>query len=170
MSNNYYGLNGFKDLFQLMDDIFSTDGFATIYDRQPRFNRLISTRDFPPANVSVNKETKELLIEVALAGCNEENVNLSFDSDYLKLIVDVPTKAEIEPLHFIQRGLKKIQHIETSWIVDHRFYDRDNVKVEFNNGLLMIRIFPKEEVRPKKINLFGKYQPQEKATLEHKTE
>jgi HSP20 family molecular chaperone IbpA len=158
MSNTYY--KEFKDLFELFDSLF-TNGFSNLNEIQPRYNRLISTRDFPPANVVINKDTKELLIEVALAGCSEDNINLSFDADYLKLIVDIPAKAEgeKEDIYYIQRGLKKIQHIETAWIVDPRFYDRENVKVEFIDGLLTIRIFPKEEMRPKKINLFGNYQP-----------
>jgi len=167
MSKNYYG--EIKDLFDLFDNLFS-DGFSKLNEIQPRYNRLISTRDFPPANVSVDKETKELYIEVALAGCSEDNINLSFDSDYLKLIVDIPVSDENKPLYFIQRGLKKIGHIETSWIVDPRFYDRESVKVDFKDGLLTIHIFPKEEVRPKKINLFGNFKPEEQPAIEKKAE
>ena len=152
MNNNYYG---FKELVDFFDSFFD-DGFSKLDIQPMRYNKLISTSSFPPANVTINKETKELYIEVALAGCAEENINLSFDSDYLKLVVDVPTKEDENQDTYIQRGLKKISHIETGWFVDPRFYDRDSVKVKFLNGLLTIRIIPKEDVRPRKINVFGK--------------
>jgi HSP20 family molecular chaperone IbpA len=147
------------ELFDLFDSFFNDPGSLRGLNTQPmRHNRLISTSSFPPANVIVDRETKELYIEVALAGCTEDNIALSFDSDRLKLVVDVPTiedESESDP-YYIQRGLKKIQHVETSWLVDPRFYNRETVKVEFNNGLLTIRLFPKEDVRPRKINVFGK--------------
>jgi HSP20 family molecular chaperone IbpA len=146
-------------LFDLFESFFNDDlGSLRRLDTQPmRHNRLISTSSFPPANVMVDRKTKELYIEVALAGCAEDNIGLSFDSDRLKLVVDVPmTKDESESdPYYIQRGLKKIQQVETSWLVDPRFYDRDTCKVAFQNGLLTIRLFPKEDVRPRKIQLFG---------------
>ena len=135
-----------------------------------RYNKLISTSSFPPANVILNKENKELYIEVALAGCTEDNINLSFDSDHLKLVVDIPTKAnddKEDPNVYIQRGLKKIQHVETAWFVDPRFYNRDTCEVKFSEGLLTIRIYPKDDVRPRKVHLFGKNEPKK---LEEKVE
>jgi len=69
---------------------------------------------------------------------------------------------------YIQRGLKKIKHVETGWFVDPRFYNRDTVKVDFTNGLLTIRIYPKDDVRPKKVHLFGTHQDQK--TIEEKKE
>jgi len=157
-------------VFDLFDSIFDdTAGFSRFVNEQPmRYNKIISTSQFPPANVRINKE-KELYIEVALAGCTEENINLSFDSDHLKLVVDVPAKEDDGENYgaYIQRGLKKIQHIETAWLVDPRFYNRDNVKVEFTNGLLTIRIFPKDDVRPKQIHLFGTHTEK---VIEDKTE
>jgi len=167
-SRDYYG---FKEVFDLFDNIFNDVGFQRVNVQPMRYNKHISTSQFPPANVILNRESKELYIEVALAGCTEDNINLSFDSDHLKLVVDVPTKVnddKEDPNVYIQRGLKKIQHVETAWFVDPRFYDRDSCKHEFLNGLLTIRIFPREDVRPKKIHLFGKYE--EKKELEDKKE
>jgi HSP20 family molecular chaperone IbpA len=141
------------DLFNLFDDIF-----ANVFSEVPqnsRHTRLISVNAFPPANVSVNKDTKELSIEVALAGIKEDEIELSFDSDQLKLVVEHPVE-KADNIAYIQRGLRKVDHIETGWVIDPRYYSRDNVEVNFKDGLLTIKLFPREEVAPKKIKLFGK--------------
>jgi len=161
MSRNGYvrDFSGFGSLYDLFDSVFSDFGFSR-FDTQPRFNKLISSGDFPPTNVFVNNKTKEQIIEVALAGCSENDINLSFDGDNLKLVVDVPAEQAIEgDLIVLQRGLRKIRHIEVSWGVDPRFYDRDNVNVKLKDGLLTIKLCPREDVKPKKIPLFGKYEP-----------
>jgi HSP20 family molecular chaperone IbpA len=156
MNRKYY-----SDVFQVIDDIFSD--MVTFSDHQPsRFNKSISSAAYPPANVLINPKTKELTIEVALVGCKESDLNLSFDSDYLKLVVDRstgdPTLSENEEArdYVIQRGLKIVDRAEVSWLVDVRFYDRDSTKVNFENGLLTIKIQPKEDVAPKQISVFGK--------------
>ena len=168
MNNNYYG---FKELVDFFDSFFD-DGFSKLDIQPMRYNKLISTSSFPPANVVLNRETKELYIEVALSGCTEDDISLSFDSDSLKLVVDVPAKADDgkrESDVYIQRGLKKITNVETAWFVDPRFYDRDSCEVKFSNGLLTIRIYPKEDVRPKKINVFGNLKRTPPNTITEKT-
>jgi len=162
----------FGDIFDLFDMVFSNSISQSFEMRQPsRYNRLISTGDFPPANVVVNKETKELIIEVALAGCSEENVKLSFDSDYLKLEVEMPGEENWDQSIVLQRGIKKYKYVKASWVVDPRFYNRDEVDVVMKDGLLTIRISPKEDVKPRKINVFGKLTtPEEREKLENKAE
>ena len=156
MSKNYY------NIFQMIDDIFSDMANVSLLDNQPsRYNKAISSASFPPANLSVNNKTKELTIEVALAGCSEKDINLSFDADYLKLVVDRNTgdknlkEGETATEYVIQRGLKVVDKAEVSWLIDPRYYDRETVKVTFENGLLVIKVYPRSEVAPKKISLFG---------------
>jgi len=155
MSNLNY--QNFNSMFDLFDYIFGDSYRFTTKDRgvEPRFNRLISATDFPPTNIVIDKD-KVLTIVVALAGYTEDNINLSFDNDYLKLVVNVPESQVPEEVQYIQRGLRKPSHVETSWMVDPRYYDRDSVETSFSNGLLTIKINPRNEVRPKKIKLFGK--------------
>jgi len=170
MSRKYYD---FGDIFDLFDSVFNNSISRSFEMQQPaRYNRLISTGDFPPANVVVNKETKELIIEVALAGCSEDNVKLSFDSDYLKLEVEIPQEdVNTDQFIVLQRGIKKYKYIKASWVVDPRFYNRDEVDVTLKDGLLTIRISPKDDVKPRKINVFGKLTtPEEREKLENKTE
>jgi len=156
--------DGYNDLFSLMDAMFNDTGFPDLLE-QPRHNKLISTGDWPPANVIVNTETKELTIEVGLVGVTEDQINLGFDGDNLKLVVHtLPVEREPiskldAPLRYLQRGLRRIGSVECSWKIDPRFYDRDNVEVKLVNGLLTIKMQPREDVKPKKIDLFGSYKP-----------
>jgi len=155
MSRGYY----YNDIFKMIDDIFSDVAQLSFVDQPSRFNKAISSASFPPANVLVNPKTKVLTIEVALAGCEEKDINLSFDSDYLRLIIDRDTGdkdvSEDEKDYVIQRGLRIVEKAEVSWLVDPRYYDRESVKVDFINGLLTIKVYPRSEVAPKKISLFG---------------
>lgn len=151
------------NMFDLMDNIFN-DAFRAVdaFNRMEpgRFNKMISSSSFPPTNIMVDQVTKVMTIEAALAGVKEEWINLSFDGDNLKLVVKVPQEVKkgdtVCHPYYIQQGLKTFSNLETSWAVDPRYFDRENVKVEFNNGLLQITIPPREEVAPKKIPIFGK--------------
>jgi len=155
MSTNYY-----RDVFEIVDDIFNNVFAIPRSSYQPmRFNKQISSGSFPPTNVVIDQKTKILTIQAALAGIHEDWINLGFDGDYLKLIVDVPNKEEDKTEessnYYFQLGLKKVEHVESSWKVDPRYFDREKVNVEFVNGLLTITIPPREEVAPKKIPVFG---------------
>ena len=149
-------------MYDLLDDIFN-DAFKTFglgTALQPsRFNKQLASQSFPPTNIVVDKVTKVLTITAALAGIEEDWINLSWDGDYLKLVVDVPNKVDDSKEQsnnlYLQLGLKRIEHLETSWAVDPRFYSRDDIAVSFKNGLLTITIQPREDVKPKKVKLFG---------------
>ena len=145
----------------LMDAIFNDafKAFGTWESQPSRFNKWVSSGSFPPTNIMVNKDTKVLTITAALAGIHEDWINLSWDGDSLKLVVDVPSKVEDQkeesPNVYLQLGLKKIEHLETSWQIDPRFFSREDINVNFLNGLLTIEIQPREDVKPKKQKLFG---------------
>jgi len=156
----------YNTMSRLFDEIFSdsTRLFRLVDNSQPqRFNKLVSSSQFPPANILCNTKTKELTIQVALAGYSEEDISLSFQSDYLKLVVDRVEKGDDSlkegqeiTEYVMQRGIKLPQHVEASWMIDPRYYSRDNVKVSFKDGLLTIVIAPRDEIKPVNIKLFGK--------------
>jgi molecular chaperone IbpB/HSP20 family protein len=162
----------YDDLFGLFDEIFSDSArfFKLVDNSQPaRFNRLVSSSQFPPADIVCDTKTKKLTIRVALAGYSEEDINLSFDGDYLKLVVNrsVDEKEEV-PEYVMQKGIKLPNHVEASWIIDPRFYDRESAKVSFENGLLVVNIFPREDMKPKNIKIFGSLNTEKQ--IEEKTE
>lgn len=163
---NYRTTNAFTDLFDMFNGIFE-DTIGFIPSVEPKFNKLMSSGEWPPANIIVDKTTKELTIEVGLVGCTEDNIQLTFDGDYLKLVVRSSIETKDDSV-FIQRGLRKIGNVQSNWKIDPRFYDADNVFVEFKNGLLTIKLYPKADCKPRKVNLFGRYE--EKPKIEEEDE
>lgn len=160
-------------MFDLIDDIFNESFFWNMNRRDasdgaPRQNRQISSNSFPPTNISINPDTKVLSIQAALAGVEEEWINLTFNSDQLKLVVKVPQttkpeeKPEVKKDFYLQTGLKTFSELETAWNIDTRYFDRDKVDVKYKNGLLQITIPPRDEVKPKNIPIFGKLKLEEK--------
>jgi HSP20 family molecular chaperone IbpA len=163
----------YDDFLSLFDQIFSDsarqlDKFAENNNQPARYNKLMSTSQFPPANIFCNTKTKVLRIEVALAGYSEDDLNLSFDGDRLKLIVDRPdgdkSLGEDEKVeeYVMQRAIKLPKHFVSEWLIDPRYYDRDSVTVNYKDGLLTINISPRAEVAPKKIALFGNLKLEDK--------
>ena len=170
MSTRYY-----ENLFNIFDEIFSDSVRLlkfTDTETPSRFNKLVSTSQFPPADVVCDTKTKKLTIQVALAGYSEENINLSFDGDSLKLIATRPegdkslAENEVVKEYVMQRGIKFPKHVESSWIIDPRYYSRESTQVTFKNGLLTIEIWPKEDMAPKNITLFGKLELDKPNTTE----
>jgi len=152
----------------LIGNIFNEafDIFGNWPTESIRFNKSLSTAPFPPTNISIDQVTKVMTTQAALAGVKEEWINLSFDGDSLKLTVQVPQELKegdkVERPYYLQQGLKTFSNIETSWVVDTRYFDREKVSVQFNDGLLVIDIPPRDEVAPKKIPIFGKLQLEKK--------
>jgi len=158
-------MNEFDKLFS---DLFGELGVYSprILSQPPRVNSVIQQGIFPPSNILVDTKTKELTIEVALAGYSEDNILLSFDTDSLVLTVDKTKKEteEEEPVvRTIQRGIKMPDHAELKWNCDPRYYDRETVQAKFKDGLLTITVKPRTEVAPKKINVFGKLNLEDKS-------
>jgi len=150
--------NGPMNVFDLMDGIFNDafNSLGNVRSYEPvRFNKMISSGSFPPTDVIINQTTKVMTIKTALAGIDEDHINLSFDGDYLKLTLDVPPIECDKDDIYIQSGLKRVSKLETSWAVDPRFYSREDVETTFKNGLLTIVIQPKEDVKPRQKKLFG---------------
>lgn len=109
---------------------------------------------FPPSNVGFNKNTKEMVIQVALAGLTEDDYLLELDNDDVVLTVKSDPKTN-EDIIFPQRGLKLATNERVTWRIDPLYYDRDTIKADFKNGLLTITVEPLEKRKPKKISLMG---------------
>ena len=119
-----------------------------------RLIKEVCSSQFPPSNVGFNKKTKEMIIQVALAGLTEDNCLLELDNDDLILNVKVDPK-EDEDIIFPQRGLKLATNEKISWHIDPLYYDRETIKTKFENGLLTITVEPLPTRRPKKLALMG---------------
>ena len=123
-----HGLKDFKDKFQWDENI----------DYYP-------AHSYPPANVYLTPE-KELVLEFALAGFDEKDINIEFKGDYMILSANVPEgyKEKEAVRHFKKR--LKFRNIEAQkYYVPENKFNRNGVKAVYKNGLLRVVVPPNEE-------------------------
>lgn len=137
-------LDVFDAFFTNMDNVWAIPNKTNIYSCQ-----------FPPLNVYINEETKDLKFEFALAGYSKDEIQLEFEGDYLrlKIIPKTPTieeEKERSSLHILQHGIKRTS-LEKKFYVPIAKYQVDKIKVSFENGVLTIEIPAKDEIKLKKI-------------------
>lgn len=153
--NNYVRRNGAYDGF-VWGDLF--DSFEktmdTIFSVPTRQISSITSNNFPPSNILISKDTKDLKIQCALAGYKKEDIFVEFDDDNLKITIDREGKVN-ESEKYIQQGIRLPDSAQINFKIDTRFYDSSSAKVLFEDGLLEIQISPLDAVKPRKIPLFG---------------
>jgi HSP20 family molecular chaperone IbpA len=164
--------NGFIDLGAVFDEVFQAaedfreefkDHFTQGEDcwgrRSPFMDAFFNENtdyypaySYPPANV-IMSDDRSLIFEFALAGFDEKGINLSFQGDYMvfsaKLNPDSNLQAEMvvsENLRYLKHRLKLKDIDKQKYFVPLDKYAQDKVKAVYKNGILRVRIPPKEEV------------------------
>lgn len=123
------------------------------------FNGVGSSRDsidlypngFPATDVYIHEKTKDLRLEMGLAGIPKENIHVSIEGDYLVLEID---KVDREKEGYVryQKGIKA-SHCKRKFFVHSGKYELGKIKVAFNNGILGIDIPAKESEQKKEIKI-----------------
>ncbi|MDR1096105.1 MAG: Hsp20/alpha crystallin family protein [Spirochaetaceae bacterium] len=165
--------NGFVDLGAVFDEVFQAaedfreefkEHFSPGDDcwggrRSPFMDAFFNENtdyypaySYPPANV-IMSDDRSLIFEFALAGFDEKGINLSFQGDYMvfsaKLNPDSYPQTEIsvsENLRYLKHRLKLKDIDKQKYFVPLDKYAQDKVKAVYKNGILRVRIPPKEEV------------------------
>lgn len=154
----------------LFDSLFN-DTFASEYGasyRTPKVIKSMTDGTFPQSNVSLNKTTKVMTIEVQLPGVSEDEIRLDRDDNVLTLLVNAENDKN-EDVSEIQHGFDKPEECKLSWKLDPSRFDLDNIKVELKNGIMFIEVSPTEAAKPKKISgIFGSLKEPEKEKAEEK--
>jgi len=146
-------LDFFDRVFRTFDrDLTTTCGGGNVFFTEG--GSLYENR-FPPMNVSVNPDTKDLLFEFALSGYKEEEVSVDFEEDYLHLSLD-PKEPE-DKKTYIKHGIKSSQ-CDAKYFVPSSKYEVNSSTAELKDGILTIFVPAKEEIKPKKI-FIGKSPP-----------
>lgn len=141
--NEYSIFDVFNDIFGDIDRVWSRPISTPIYQGS-----------FPPCDVLVNEETKDLKFHFALAGIDEKDINLSFEGDYLKLEVNHENSADkkVDGFSFLQKGIKT-SYVFKQYYVPLAKYQTDKTKVTFNKGILEILIPARDEIKPRKLKI-----------------
>jgi HSP20 family molecular chaperone IbpA len=164
--------NGFIDLGAVFDEIFqAAEDFREEFkehfsqggdcwgNRPPFMDSFFNENtdyypaySYPPANV-IMSDDRSLIFEFALAGFDEKGISLSFQGDYMvfsaKLNPDSFPQVETsisENLRYLKHRLKLKDIDKQKYFVPLDKYAQDKVKAVYKNGVLRVRIPPKEEV------------------------
>lgn len=109
---------------------------------------------FPPCNIYVDEKSLDLEFEFALAGFSLDEIEMSFEDDYLFLKVN-PKKEESEKKReTLQHGISR-RSSTSKYYIPFSKYDTDKVSAKFENGVLKVLIPAKEERKPKLIRIQG---------------
>jgi HSP20 family molecular chaperone IbpA len=111
---------------------------------------------YPPANVIMTGD-RSLIFEFALAGFDEKGINLSFQGDYMVFSAalnpapDAGEGRQVETdvgenYRYLKHRLKLKDIDKQKYYVPLDKYAQDQVRAVYKNGVLRIRIPPKEEV------------------------
>ena len=129
----------------------STVGFDRLLSTFEEFDKAIKPQTYPPYNLVKTSDT-HWLIEIAIAGFNRDEIEITVDNGKLFVIGKVNTKQEQR--EFIHCGIGKREF-------NHRFILAETVQVRsanFIDGLLVIElenVIP-EERKPRKIEIGSK--------------
>lgn len=163
--------SSFEDLFSpiFSGNIFSIPAVQNFITQQPpRTKRNSVSTDYPPSKKVMN-ELKRITWKIGLCGLGMDDVFVDLNDN----IISVEVLHDAEPaeavvvdysnLHLPKKGDK------ISFKFNPTFYNPNSLKVDFKNGLMLISIDPREELKPVKKVLFGK-KPEEPKPEEPKQE
>jgi len=132
-------------MFDEMNELFRDFGMFFNSPREVCLDGIVDS-SFPPCDVWIDKD-KNLLIEFAIAGVAEDEVNLSYEKDYLILEFNPKKEEDDKDYKILHRGIKRSKST-TKVYVPATKYDQETIKAKIDKGLLSIRISSKEETNP----------------------
>jgi HSP20 family protein len=153
---------------QIMANITRRNPFGELTTLQDRLGQLLSQpfgpwerfasgaeltgTNFVPA-VDVYEDQHSIVLSGELPGIDEKDVNISLENGVLTISGErkMENKEEKENFHRIERSYGRF--IRTFTLPPT--VDPDNVKAEFNNGVLKITLAKREEAKPKQIKIEG---------------
>lgn len=156
----------FMDLNKFLDEVFGqVEGFSEKFqsEMEKQFHHgpwsegldFYPSYAYPPMNVYLTAE-RHLVIEMALAGFSQDDLELQFVGDYLHFSARPQVVEEAEGLRYLKRRLKLKPVEQQKYYVPADKFEQGQVTAAFKNGLLKIMIPSKEDVTPRegvKINI-----------------
>lgn len=136
---------------------------AAAAPKAPRYNKADCDNDFPPSSKLI-REDKTVVIPVAATGCSEDDVTVELRGDKIHVQFHREPQ-EYDEVLYTQRGLRLPTDEEINFPFKPIYYDPAKITAEVKNGLLLITLVPRDEVKPVNRTLLGKVK-EEKAEQE----
>jgi len=100
---------------------------------------------YPPATIYLTRE-KKLVVELALAGFEEQDISIQFRGDHLLFSAKAPTPVENdEGVQYFKRRLKLKDIEEQRYYVPSEKFDQAGTQARFHNGLLRLVVPPRDQ-------------------------
>ena len=149
-----------KDMFNLLNSPLFV-GFERIHDRMNQFNDTLSKNapSYPPYNI--HKDDDQYIIEMAVAGFTEDDIDIEVQDDVLKVVGSASTSTNSSS--YLHRGIAN-----RGFTRNFNLAETIEVKsASLVNGMLQIcleNIVP-ENKKPRKVNINKKEESKEEPRL-----
>ena len=149
-----------KDMFNLLNSPFFV-GFERIHDRMNQFNDTLSKNvpSYPPYNI--HKDDDQYIIEMAVAGFTEDDIDIEVQDDVLKVVGSASTSTNSSS--YLHRGIAN-----RGFTRNFNLAETIEVKsASLVNGMLQIcleNIVP-ENKKPRKVGINKKEESKEEPRL-----
>lgn len=149
-------LVGYDNLYDLMKSFTSSTDFKYFINGKDVSESTSKTSSSTQLSTSYNyyKTEDELIIQLSLAGCEKEDVDISIDKGVLYVIAErkLKTYDDEKPNNFrVIKGILNGKISKQFTIGDD--VDTDSIKATMENGILTIVLSKKEESKPQKIKI-----------------
>ena len=149
-----------KDMFNLLNSPFFV-GFERIHDRMNQFNDTLTKNapSYPPYNI--HKDDDQYIIEMAVAGFTEDDIDIEIQDDVLKVVGATSTSTNSST--YLHRGIAN-----RGFTRNFNLAETIEVKsASLDNGMLQIcleNIVP-ENKKPRKVGINKKEESKEDPRL-----
>jgi HSP20 family molecular chaperone IbpA len=138
------------DFEKMIDEIVNeVEGVFSQPSKSSTKNWGFNFPNFPPADLKVDKD-KNLYFDFALAGYKRDEIDISFQGDWMVLEIEPHKEEEQKDMAYLNRGIRKSSST-SKYYVPHDKYNTDNVKGSFNDGMLKIYIPSKEPEKARRV-------------------
>lgn len=152
MNNKNDVLDMFGELFEIsFGNSNLTNGVKTVFRTPAAYLDSYPASQFPPVNVEIDEETKDLFFTFALAGYSGDEIKLEFEGDYMELSSEIIAKEKDKKL-FIKKGIKK-SSFSCKYPVLMSKYDTEKAEASFRDGLLKVMVPAREGMKPKQVKI-----------------
>jgi HSP20 family protein len=149
-------LVGYDNLYDLMKSFTSSTDFKYFINGRDVSESTSKTSSSTQLSTSYNyyKTEDELIIQLSLAGCEKEDVDISIDKGVLYVVAERKLKTyDEEKLNNFRviKGILNGKFSKQFTIGDD--VDTNSIKATMENGILTIVLSKKEESKPQKIKI-----------------
>lgn len=138
----------FDQMWRDFDSFFNSVWDSTSDSRVALYRDVV----YPPMNVWANQDSKDLILEFAVAGIPQDKVSIDVEGDYLILGVDKSEEEKRDNYRLIRRGIKAGATKQKIYVPTSK-YDTENIQAQMVNGLLLVKIPSREEAKPRKVEI-----------------